>query len=63
MSFLVFRRFRIGVNSTEALVGNIGCAYRVNYTCLGEGVNLASQLEALNKVSEPWQQTYFESSY
>ena len=32
-----------------ALVGNVGCSLRVNYTALGEAVNIASRLEGLNK--------------
>ena len=31
-------------------MGNFGCEYRINYTALGDGVNLASRLEAANKV-------------
>ena len=42
-------RFRLGLHTGECLVGNFGCKYRVNYTCLGDAVNLASRLEALNK--------------
>eukprot|EP00668_Euglena_longa_P010777 GGOE01013073.1.p1 GENE.GGOE01013073.1~~GGOE01013073.1.p1 ORF type:complete len:795 (-),score=212.17 GGOE01013073.1:535-2808(-) len=42
-------RFRVGVHTSPCLVGNFGCSHRVNYTCLGDGVNLASRLEALNK--------------
>eukprot|EP00667_Euglena_gracilis_P002892 EG_transcript_2897 len=42
-------RFRLGVHSGPALVGNFGCSYRVSYTCLGDSVNLAARLEALNK--------------
>ncbi len=42
-------RTRIGVHSGPANVGNFGSSRRVDYTALGENINLASRMEGLNK--------------
>ncbi len=42
-------RTRFGLHVGEALVGNIGARDRMQYTCLGACVNLASRIEGLNK--------------
>jgi len=40
---------RLGIHTGLARVGNFGSPERVDYTALGENVNLASRLEGLNK--------------
>jgi adenylate cyclase len=39
----------LGINSAVVVVGNMGSSQRFDYTCLGDGVNLASRLEGQSK--------------
>lgn len=41
---------RIGINTGIAFVGNIGTSERMNYTAIGDSVNLASRLQTVNKI-------------
>lgn len=38
--------FGVGVNCGPAVVGNIGCDFRMDYTAIGDTVNTAARLEA-----------------
>ena len=42
-------KMRIGVNTGQAVVGNMGSHSRFDYTMIGDAVNLAARLEGINK--------------
>ncbi len=55
---------RIGINTGEMVVGNMGTAQKMDYTIMGNAVNLAARLEGVNKQYGTWvlmsETTYFQ---
>lgn len=45
---------RVGINTGEMVVGNMGTANKMDYTIMGNSVNLASRLEGVNKQYGTW---------
>ena len=46
-------RVRIGIHTGPVIVGNIGASDRVNYTIVGDTVNVSQRLQELGKVVAP----------
>ena len=45
---------RVGINTGEMVVGNMGTKQKMDYTIMGNSVNLASRLEGVNKQYNTW---------
>lgn len=45
---------RIGLNTGDMVVGNMGTEKKMNYTMMGNAVNLAARLEGVNKQYGSW---------
>jgi class 3 adenylate cyclase len=45
---------RIGINSGDMSVGNMGSERKMNYTVMGNAVNITARLEGVNKMFGTW---------
>ncbi|WP_068081130.1 adenylate/guanylate cyclase domain-containing protein [Polycladidibacter stylochi] len=46
-------RLRVGLHTGTVVVGNIGTSERMNYTVIGDNVNVAARLQELGKTVDP----------
>ncbi len=44
--------FGVGINTAKIIAGNIGSSRRLNYSVLGDGVNIAARLQDLTRMSQ-----------
>lgn len=42
-------RFGVGINTGKCIVGNVGCAAKMDYTIIGDAVNVAARVQELTK--------------